>query len=226
MGAAHAVNATAVDVPAAVAELTGGRGADVAFEVVGHGDTVATAIRSVRKGGTVVAGRQPVADGRAAAAGGRHAARSRSSGRAHRAARSPSASTCWRAASSTSIRSSASTAPLDDGPGAVRAAVQRRPEPDEGDHSAMSGFDLTGKRGDRHRREPRAGQTFARALARAGADLVITSRTLDSLTAVSGRSRVARAPRRAAGARRPQRGQHPRDGRPTRRRRIRASTSW
>jgi L-iditol 2-dehydrogenase len=34
--------------------MTGGRGADVAFEVVGHGDTVATAIRSVRKGGTVV----------------------------------------------------------------------------------------------------------------------------------------------------------------------------
>ena len=54
MGAAQAVNATAVDVPAAVAELTGGRGADVAFEVVGHGDTVANAIRSVRKGGTVV----------------------------------------------------------------------------------------------------------------------------------------------------------------------------
>jgi L-iditol 2-dehydrogenase len=54
MGAAQAVNATAVDVPATVADLTGGRGADVAFEVVGHGDTVANAIRSVRKGGTVV----------------------------------------------------------------------------------------------------------------------------------------------------------------------------
>jgi L-iditol 2-dehydrogenase len=54
MGAAHALNATVVDVPAAVADLTGGRGADVAFEVAGVGDTVATAIRSVRKGGTVV----------------------------------------------------------------------------------------------------------------------------------------------------------------------------
>ena len=54
MGAAHAMRATAVDVPAAVADLTNGRGADVAFEVVGHGETVATAIRSVRKGGTVV----------------------------------------------------------------------------------------------------------------------------------------------------------------------------
>ena len=46
--------AYAVDVPAAVAGLTGGRGADVAFEVAGVGDTVANAIRSVRKGGTVV----------------------------------------------------------------------------------------------------------------------------------------------------------------------------
>jgi L-iditol 2-dehydrogenase len=54
MRAAHALNATAVDVPAAVAGLTGGRGADVAFEVAGVGDTVAAAIRSVRKGGTVV----------------------------------------------------------------------------------------------------------------------------------------------------------------------------
>jgi L-iditol 2-dehydrogenase len=54
MGAAQTVNATADDVPAAVTDITGGRGADAAFEVVGHGDTVAQAIRSVRKGGTVV----------------------------------------------------------------------------------------------------------------------------------------------------------------------------
>ena len=54
MGAAETVDATVGDVPAAVADLTDGRGADVAFEVVGHGDTVADAIRSVRKGGTVV----------------------------------------------------------------------------------------------------------------------------------------------------------------------------
>ena len=54
MGASRAVDATVVDLPAAIAEHTRGRGADVAFEVVGHGDTVANAIRSVRKGGTVV----------------------------------------------------------------------------------------------------------------------------------------------------------------------------
>ena len=54
MGAAHVVSARAVDVPAAVAGLTDGRSADVAFEVVGQGETVATAIGSVRKGGTVV----------------------------------------------------------------------------------------------------------------------------------------------------------------------------
>ena len=54
MGAAHALNATAVDVTAAVNNLTGGRGVDAAFEVAGIGDTVATAVRSVRKGGIVV----------------------------------------------------------------------------------------------------------------------------------------------------------------------------
>ena len=40
--------------PAAVRDLTGGQGADASFEVVGHGSTVLTAIRSLRKGGTVV----------------------------------------------------------------------------------------------------------------------------------------------------------------------------
>jgi L-iditol 2-dehydrogenase len=54
MGATHAVHAAGGDVPARVADITGGRGADVAYEVVGHGDTVASAIRSVRKGGTAV----------------------------------------------------------------------------------------------------------------------------------------------------------------------------
>ncbi len=54
MGASSTLNAKATDVPAAVRELTGGRGADASFEVVGHTDTVLTAIRSVRKGGTVV----------------------------------------------------------------------------------------------------------------------------------------------------------------------------
>jgi L-iditol 2-dehydrogenase len=54
MGATHTVNAANADVPATVADITSGRGADVAYEVVGHGNTVANAIRSVRKGGTVV----------------------------------------------------------------------------------------------------------------------------------------------------------------------------
>jgi L-iditol 2-dehydrogenase len=54
MGAMRTVNAKAGDVPSAVRELSGGRGADVSFEVVGHTDTVLTAIRSLRKGGTVV----------------------------------------------------------------------------------------------------------------------------------------------------------------------------
>ena len=47
----------------------------------------------------------------------------------------------------------------------------------------MSGFDLGGKVAVVTGASRGLGQTFARALARAGADLVITSRTLDSLVA-------------------------------------------
>jgi L-iditol 2-dehydrogenase len=54
MGAARTLNPKHNDVQAAVRDVTGGRGADVSFEVVGHGDTVSSAIRSLRKGGTVV----------------------------------------------------------------------------------------------------------------------------------------------------------------------------
>jgi L-iditol 2-dehydrogenase len=54
MGATRTLNPRDADVPAAVRELTGGKGADASFEVVGHGDTVLTAIRCLRKGGTVV----------------------------------------------------------------------------------------------------------------------------------------------------------------------------
>lgn len=54
LGATHTVNANESDVPIAVRSLTGGTGADVSFEVVGHTDTVLTAIRALRKGGTVV----------------------------------------------------------------------------------------------------------------------------------------------------------------------------
>ena len=46
----------------------------------------------------------------------------------------------------------------------------------------MSGFDLTGRVAIVTGASRGLGQTFARALARAGADLVITSRTLESLT--------------------------------------------
>jgi L-iditol 2-dehydrogenase len=54
LGATHTVHANSVDASSTVLDMTSGRGADVAFEVVGLGDTVASAIRSVRKGGTVV----------------------------------------------------------------------------------------------------------------------------------------------------------------------------
>ena len=53
IGATDVLNPTRVDVPQSVTEMTGGRGADLAFECVGYTDPVNTAIRSVRKGGMV-----------------------------------------------------------------------------------------------------------------------------------------------------------------------------
>ena len=54
MGATTTLNPREGDVAASIRNLTGGRGADVCFEVVGHADTVETSIAAVRKGGTVV----------------------------------------------------------------------------------------------------------------------------------------------------------------------------
>lgn len=54
LGADKVVNTSETDLVPAVAELTGGRGVDVAFEAVGQSETVAAAIDSVRKGGSVV----------------------------------------------------------------------------------------------------------------------------------------------------------------------------
>ena len=53
LGADETFNSKSVDVAARVLELTGGRGVDVAFEAVGRNETVAAAIDSARKGGTV-----------------------------------------------------------------------------------------------------------------------------------------------------------------------------
>jgi L-iditol 2-dehydrogenase len=53
LGADVTLNPKSVDVPARVAELTGGHGADVAIEAVGATSPIKTAILSVRKGGTV-----------------------------------------------------------------------------------------------------------------------------------------------------------------------------
>lgn len=53
LGADVTLNGKDVDVPAEVRRLTGGRGADAAFEVVGAPPTVKTAVDCVRKGGSV-----------------------------------------------------------------------------------------------------------------------------------------------------------------------------
>jgi S-(hydroxymethyl)glutathione dehydrogenase / alcohol dehydrogenase len=54
LGATHAVDPNAVDPVAAVRELTGGRGADVAFETAGRDNTATWAVESARRGGTAV----------------------------------------------------------------------------------------------------------------------------------------------------------------------------
>ena len=143
-----------------------------AFEVVGTPQTVATAIRCVRKGGVVtlvgnltpevVMPLQEVVS----------PASSRCSARARRAASIPMHRADGHAARSTSAadqrRSRRSR----------RAAwFERLHRADEGLMKVVSRnrdddlFDLTGQGRARHRREPRARPDFARALARAGADL-------------------------------------------------------
>jgi L-iditol 2-dehydrogenase len=53
LGADVGLNPKGTDVVEAVRQLTGGRGADVAMEVVGATKTIETAIQAVKKGGTV-----------------------------------------------------------------------------------------------------------------------------------------------------------------------------
>jgi S-(hydroxymethyl)glutathione dehydrogenase/alcohol dehydrogenase len=53
-GATHVVNSSKEDPVAAVQRITGGRGADYAFEVIGLGKTIRQAYDMVRKGGTAV----------------------------------------------------------------------------------------------------------------------------------------------------------------------------
>lgn len=53
LGADVCLNSTAVDVAAEVFKITGNRGADMAFEVVGVGPALQTAIATVKKGGSV-----------------------------------------------------------------------------------------------------------------------------------------------------------------------------
>jgi L-iditol 2-dehydrogenase len=53
LGAHTGVNAGLLDVPAEVRRLTGGRGADIAMEVVGMTPTVQAAVETLRKGGAL-----------------------------------------------------------------------------------------------------------------------------------------------------------------------------
>jgi NDMA-dependent alcohol dehydrogenase len=53
-GATHVVNAAQTNAIDAVREITGGRGADYAFEVIGNPRTIAQSYRMARRGGTLV----------------------------------------------------------------------------------------------------------------------------------------------------------------------------
>lgn len=53
-GATHLVNAGEADPVELVRSLTNGRGADVAFEVIGLQDTIVQALRSIRRGGEAI----------------------------------------------------------------------------------------------------------------------------------------------------------------------------
>ena len=54
MGATHTVNSARVDAADAVAEITGGRGVDVAFEALGSAGTTSLAVNISREGGRAV----------------------------------------------------------------------------------------------------------------------------------------------------------------------------
>ena len=54
LGAEEGLNPKACDVPSCLRERTGGRGADISFEVVGATDSLSTALASVRKGGALI----------------------------------------------------------------------------------------------------------------------------------------------------------------------------
>ncbi len=61
MGATHCINGGKEDVVSRVQALTGGFGADYAFEVISHPKTIQQAIDSLRKGGVmVIVGMSPV----------------------------------------------------------------------------------------------------------------------------------------------------------------------
>jgi Zn-dependent alcohol dehydrogenase len=61
LGATHVVDTTEVDLPAAVREITDGRGADVGMEVTGVPAVLANITAATRRGGTIViVGQQPM----------------------------------------------------------------------------------------------------------------------------------------------------------------------
>ena len=197
LGADEALRGTGEEIAKAVLERTGGEGADAVFDAVGRAKTVAESIDSVRKGGTVtlignivpevrlplqkVVSRQIRIQGTAASAGEYpQAIELISSGRIQ-------------------VRPLiTAVAPLEEGPSWFERLHAQEPNlmkivlvPDGGSalkiarsEAALmtdSLFDLTGQVAIVTGTSRGLGQYFARALAKAGADLVLTSRNRDSL---------------------------------------------
>ncbi len=186
LGADHCVNPNSVDVPSLARECTGGRGADIAMEVVGATEPLHTALGSPAQRGELDAGGQPLSEGRTAAAIGGHAP-DQADGllrlfRRVPCVHQPTGSRRDPGGADYQRRRAARR-----GTQLVPAVVQQGTGPDEGHPETLGGimshalFDLTGKVAIVTGTSRGLGQYFGRALARAGADLVITSRKLGSL---------------------------------------------
>ena len=173
---------------AEVLRLTSGRGVDLAFEAVGRNETVAGAIDCTRKGGTVTLIGNIHAGGDAAAAKGGDAATA-AAGSCASSGEYPRGHRVDRERQDPGEAADYGRAPLEEGPrwferlharepNLMKVILTPRMRNERRDFSILTGqvAIVTGtSRG--------LGQYFARALAKAGADLVLTSRKRESLAA-------------------------------------------
>ena len=175
---------------AEILELTQGRGADVALECVGTGPAVALAVESVRKGATVTLVGNVAPKIEIGLQSDRHAAVTIAG--ILRLGRRVSGKHCADVARSNRGRRTAVGSGSTGGRcGLVRPALPEGSGIDEGCPAARDGgfvmenlFDLTGKVALVTGASRGLGEGFARVLAKAGADVALTSRHPDSLSRI------------------------------------------